>query len=254
MADTTLRVRSTSEIVDASFALYRRDFLQYVMIGALAYSPLIIVFILLQGMTSTTGLLVAGITYLVTIVCLALVSGMIAKMGSDVYLGGTADVAATMRAVMPRVPSLLLATVLVGVIVMFGLFLLIVPGVYLYTRLFAVPQMVVLEGLGPMEAIGRSWALTKGHGGHTFLTLLLVYGIYFVISIGVTLTTLAMGSVVVQTVSGMLLGILCYPILTLVALVLYYDLRIRTEGFDVEHMASTLGADPYSGPAGNLAI
>ncbi|MES2522982.1 MAG: hypothetical protein V4617_09815 [Gemmatimonadota bacterium] len=254
MADSSLRARSTSEIVDASFSLYRRDALQYIMIGALAYSPLILVFILFQGMSTTTEILVLAVTYLMTLISLALVSGMIARMGSDVYLGGTADVASTLKAVIPRVLSLIVATIVVGIIVMFGLFLLIVPGVYLYTRLFAVPQIVVLEGKGPMEAISRSWALTRGRAGHTFLTLLLVYGIYMVLSLGITIGVALLGNAVLQAIISMLLGILCYPILTLVALVLYYDLRIRGEGFDVEHMSQSLGANPYASSMGSPAV
>ena len=102
----------------------------------------------------------------------------------------------------------------------------------------------MLEKLGPIDAISRSFALTKGRAGHVFLTLLLVYGLYFALSFGVTLGVALFGSTVLQTVVSSVLGIFCFPILGLSGLVLYYDLRIRNEGFDVEHMAQSLDGSP----------
>ena len=49
--------------------------------------------------------------------------------------------------------------------VLIGLVLLIVPGLYLYGRLFpAGAVMVAEERRHPIEAIRRSWAITEGHG------------------------------------------------------------------------------------------
>lgn len=53
MSDASLRARSTTEIVDAAFTLYRRDFLQYIMVGAIAYSPMIVISLLTRGITGT---------------------------------------------------------------------------------------------------------------------------------------------------------------------------------------------------------
>lgn len=244
MSDASLRARTTTEIVDAAFTLYRRDFLQYIMVGAIAYSPMIVISLLTQGITGTGQTLVVVAVSIIGLIIATIVGAAVTRMGADVYLGGHADVGRTVAAVLPRVPMLIGAVLLTLVMVVPGLLVLIAPGLYLATRLFAASQIIVLEKLGPIDAISRSFALTKGRAGHVFLTLLLVYGLYFALSFGVTLGVALFGSTVLQTVVSSVLGIFCFPILGLSGLVLYYDLRIRNEGFDVEHMAQSLDGSP----------
>lgn len=246
MTDASLRARTTTEIVDAAFTLYRRDFLQYIMVGAIAYSPMIVFSLLTQGMTGTGQILVSVGTAVMGLVIATLVGAAVTRMGADVYLGGHADVARTVAAVLPLVPMLIIGALLTMLMVVPGLILLIVPGVYLATRLFGISQIIVLEKMGPVDAVTRSFALTKGRAGHVFLTLLLLYGLYFALSFGITLGVAMFGSPVLQTVVSSVLSIFCFPILGLAALVLYYDLRIRNEGFDVEHMAQSLDGSPYA--------
>jgi len=251
MSDASLRARSTTEIVDAAFTLYRRDFLQYIMVGAIAYSPMIVFSLLTQSMTGTGQTLTAVAVGIVGLVIAAIVGGAVTRMGADVYLGGHADVGRTVAAVLPRVPMLIVGALLAMLMVVPGLVLLIVPGLYLATRLFGVSQIIVIEQRGAIDAISRSFALTKGRAGHVFLTLLLVYGLYFALSFGVTMGLALFGSTVLQTVVNSVLSIFCFPILGLSALVLYYDLRIRNEGFDVEHMAQSLDGSPYASSTGH---
>ena len=240
MSDASLRARTTTEIVDAAFTLYRRDFQQYIMIGAIAYSPMIVITLLTQGMTGTGQTLVVVGVSMIGLIIATIVGAAVTRMGADVYLGGRADVGRTVSAVLPRVLVLIVTALLTMLMVVPGLILLIIPGLYLATRLFAAPQVVVIENRGAIEAIRRSFALTKGRAGHVFLTLLLLYGLYFALSFGVTLGVALFGSPVLQTVVSSVLSIFCFPILGLAGLVLYYDLRIRNEGFDVEHMAQSL--------------
>lgn len=246
MPDASLRARTTTEIVDAAFTLYRRDFQQYIMIGAIAYSPMIVITLLTQSVTGTGQTLVVVGVSIIGLIIATIVGAAVTRMGADVYLGGHADVGRTVSAVLPQVPMLIVGALITMLMVVPGLILLIVPGVYLATRLFAISQIIVLEKLGPVEAVTRSFALTKGRAGHVFLTLLLLYGLYFALSFGVTLAVALFGSPVLQTVVSSVLSIFCFPILGLAALVLYYDLRIRNEGFDVEHMAQSLDGSPYA--------
>lgn len=251
MSDASLRARTTTEIIDAAFTLYRRDFLQYIMVGAIAYSPMVVFSLLTQGALGNSQLLVTVGASIVGLVIATIVGAAVTHMGADVYLGGQADVGRTVSAVLPRVPLLIVAALLALVMITPALLLLIVPGLYLATRLFAMSQIIVLEKLGPIEAVTRSFALTKGRAGHVFLTLLLLYGLYFALSFGVTLGVAVFGNTVVQTVVQSVLSIFCFPILGLSALVLYYDLRIRNEGFDVEHMGRSLDGSSYAPATGH---
>ncbi len=61
-------------------------------------------------------------------------------------------------------PSLALASVLVGVAFGVGLVLFIVPGLLLMFRLSLTTPVVSLERAGAIAAMRRSFALTRGHG------------------------------------------------------------------------------------------
>lgn len=63
---------------------------------------------------------------------------------------------------MPRLGSYILATILVGIIVMVGTFLLIIPGIYLAIRLTFWPYFVVDKGMSAIDAIKGSWRMTSG--------------------------------------------------------------------------------------------
>jgi hypothetical protein len=243
MSDTSLRARTTSEIVDAAFALYRRDFLQYTMVAALGYSPVLLLSLLSVGTSDVTMGLTALLSALVSVFSFALIAGLIARMGSDVYLGGRADVGTSVKRVIPRVLTLIGASFLSTFLIGLGFLLLVVPGLYMAARLFAVPLVIVLEQKGPIEALTRSGELTKGRMWHVFLTLLLVYTIFLVLSIGLSLGATSLGGELATRIVSSVFGIFAYPVLSLVSLVLYYDMRIRGEGFDVEHMSRSLGGD-----------
>lgn len=244
MSDTDLRARSTSEIVDAAFALYGRHVVPYTVVTAIAYSPVLILSLLIPGFRdpqTPSDLIGLVPLYIVSIISASLVSGVIMHMGSDAYLGREPDVGRTVRAVAPRVPSLIVATVLWIFLIGLGMLFFLFPALYVVARFFPVSQAVVLEHKGPFAALGRASELTKGRKGHVLLTLLLVFGIYIVLSMGVALMARAVGNATIGLVVSTLFSIFSQPIMNLVSMVLYYDLRIRGEGFDVEHMSAALG-------------
>ena len=243
MSDTNLRPRSISEIVDAVFALYRRNALQYIVVTALATAPQLILTLLIQGGSAPTspGDFIKMIpVYLLALVTFTLVSGVVIRMGSDVYLGGEADIAKTVKDVLPRVPALIGGSLLVGVLAGISAIFLAFPIFYVMARFFAVPSVIVLENKGPFAALSRSSTLSDGHKWSILGTLLLVFLIFIVLSLGVTLLATAGGPIVVLLLSS-LFSVIVSPIIHLVYMVLYYDKRIRVEGFDVEHMSRSLG-------------
>lgn len=74
-------------------------------------------------------------------------------------------------------PFYFLLSLLVSIIAGFGLMLLIVPGLYLIGRLApAAPTMVAETRRNPIEVIGRSFEITRGHGWA-------VFGLVFIVAI-----------------------------------------------------------------------
>ncbi len=123
----------------------------------------------------------------------------------------------------------------------------------------AVPALLQ-EGLPAGVALRRSWALVAGHRGRAFVLGLIVVALIMAAAMASALPfqlMLRFGSVhgqgaralrVIVGVMPSLAGILVAPLGHTLNTLFYYDLRIRKEGFDVEHLLGRLGgASPAPG-------
>ena len=72
-------------------------------------------------------------------------------------------------------PGYLLATLLTAIPIGVGIFLFVVPGLYLFARLSQVgPAMVARDSANPVTGIAQSWAITRGNGWRIVGFLVLV--------------------------------------------------------------------------------
>jgi hypothetical protein len=79
-----------------------------------------------------------------------------------------------LQATWKRAGALLGVSLLTGIGVALGLFLLVVPGLILFTRWSLAVPAVMLEGRSPRDAMRRSRELVEGHGWQIFAVLLTV--------------------------------------------------------------------------------
>jgi uncharacterized membrane protein len=84
-----------------------------------------------------------------------------------------------------------------------GLILFVVPGIIFLIRLWFVGFVVVDERVGPLEAIQRSWDITRGHTLDLFLLFLLLVGLNLL-----GLVILGVGLLVTVPMSGLSLAFL----------------------------------------------
>jgi len=149
--------------------------------------------------------------------------------------------------------GLLGTSLLAGLIIAVGS-ILIIPGIIFYVMYALVSQVVVVEGLSGTAALSRSAELTSGFRGRILGILLLVIFLLVILQLAIALgvSVLLPPGGIVLTSSGFVeqpynhpnyeinqvvaflvdvvataYGIIC---LTLV----YFDLRVRKEGFDLE--------------------
>jgi hypothetical protein len=66
-----------------------------------------------------------------------------------------------------------LANLLTGIIIGFGIIMLIVPGIIFACRLAFVPYLVMDQKMDVMDALKASWDMTRGHGWSIFAMALL---------------------------------------------------------------------------------
>ncbi len=249
MTEVRLRARTVSEIVDAAFALYRRDASQYTLLMAIAVTPQLITQIVLQTGGSGLGLatIVIGIiSGLVSVFTYAIGTAAITKFGAAVYLGEEANLEATVRSVIPKVGRILWAGFLKGLLYFLGVLFFFFGWLYVAARWFAVTSTIVLEDSRTAVAFSRSTALSNGRKRHILITLLLVGIIYLALYIGVIITAAIVKNQMLTAILIAAFQIVAYPIVALTDMLLYYDCRIRSEGFDIEQMAASMGFEPGS--------
>jgi len=133
-----------------------------------------------------------------------------------------------------------------------GLFLFIIPGVFIALAWSAGPGVIVHEGAGPFTAIRRSMELTKGYRfqllGFFILIMLISMAISIVFSvaqvaIGTPAATLAGEWSVLVLVGVLLLDIpsqyITFTLYPLASAVLYMELRRVKENYGGETLAQT---------------
>lgn len=252
MASVALRPRSPSEIVDAAFQILRAHYPQFVMCSALAYLPWLVVQLIVAG-DPTVYLRVstwAGAVFGIGIwLIFALMSAVLIVCASQAYLGEPVDVAVAVKRAFSRLPVVLLGAVLRYACMLLGLFFFLVGALYAGARLFAMTPVIVLENQGVAGAFSRSSFLSLGRKRHIINTLGLVAVIYWVLAIGVQLAAALIGGAIVQAIVTAIYTIMVYPVVGITEAVLYYDTRIKSEGLDIELMASALDVAPPREPA-----
>jgi hypothetical protein len=253
MAEVRLRVRSVSELVDAAFALYRRDASQYVMVMAIASIPQLVLQLVGQRDPSSLGFSTAVftlVTGLVSSFTMTAASAAIMKFGSEVYLNDRADLAEALRSVIPKTFEIIWAGFLKLLLYIVGFLCFFVGIFYVAARFFAVNAAIVLEDTAVGAAFSRSSELSADRKRHILNTLLLVWIIYFLLGGCVTVVTTLLHSPVLTIICSTVFSIVSYPVVALTGMLLYYDCRIRGEGFDIEWMSASMGRTNTAGAPG----
>lgn len=243
------------EILDQAFALYRANFVLFAGIVAVLAVPQTIITIALTSSTSSSltthgnavnvdfgSLAVAyGGSGLLTLFFSTLITGALARAISARYLSQEITVGQAYSSLgFGTFAVLVIASILLGIIVVIGVFLPIpiLTAIFLYVRFAFISQVVVLERRGVFASFGRSWSLVKGTWWRVFgitLVLAVIVGAIEGVLGGLAAGFLAFGHTTIsQSISGVI-GILVRPIQLGGMTLLYYDLRIRKEGFDLEY-------------------
>ncbi len=240
MNEPMLRPRSAVEIIDAAFALYRANFATLAAISLLLLGPFEIIGVLVGGQTGT---LISSLSNLFAPIAI----GATVAAVSDAMHGRPVSVGSAFGQIAGRWGTLVLVAFAQGLLTILGFVFLIVPGFIVACWTFAAPMAVVVENAGGVSsAIGRSRQLTRGQFGHVFRTLALSWVIVIVLLIATGIGFGLLGNFIglSEQITGFLGAWAYYLVVPVVASasgILYFDLRIRTEAYDVEHLSQMLG-------------
>jgi hypothetical protein len=139
--------------------------------------------------------------------------------------------------------TVVLLTLLVGWL---GDLLIFVTVLYFQVRLGMAPYIAGADHLSPGAALERSWTVTRRNWWRTFTPLLVIYLAVNLVS-SFIVTPLMFVSLAAMALVGLPLEtVLTAPLLALALMVIYYDLRLRKEGF--LPLAAQLGLAGFAPP------
>jgi hypothetical protein len=125
-----------------------------------------------------------------------------------------------------------------------------IVAIVLLLRWCLTAPVVMYEDVGGKVALERSAKLTKGAKGRLFgIFLVLLVLVYATVGTLMWAGTMLTQNAVVGQVVGNLASLVTYPFAAVLVTVIYFDLRIRNEGFDLELMAGSLADQAVLPPA-----
>ncbi len=203
----------------------------------------------LSGAAIVTVLGSYAITLALAVTIQPLLLGAMSKIVAATYMGTTLGPMAALKSTLRQWPTLIAASLLAAVAIGVGLLFCIVGIVVPATLLFLYTPVIAIEEVGPIKALERSFFLTKPRFWWYLLTLALMYFLAFTVS-NVLATPFiitfffgaALGIGVLEWISlalaTLVQTVLVVPMLAILAVLIYFDARVRVEGLDLQHAAA----------------
>jgi uncharacterized membrane protein len=118
------------------------------------------------------------LTQSVVVMIVGTLLGFVVTMGifrmSLRFIDGENGELVDLFATFPLLINYIIATILVSIIVMIGMLFFVIPGIILGIRLQLYTWVIVDKQVGPLEALQRSWEITRGSAWNLFLLGLLL--------------------------------------------------------------------------------
>ena len=260
--------RGIGDILSVAFEVYKANAAKLIVIVAIVVVPLSfishfltgVVFkptvektgaIVINGQTVVGGttvttrsfgtfILASLIAAAIAVIISAVLQAALTRGAALAAVGDPVDTEASYQYGFKKFGSVLWISILVGLVVGIGFILLIIPGVIFLTMLAVTIPALIVEDQRGTQAMSRSWNLVKGHFWHVLGTIVvaaLITGI-----VGAILGLLGGNNWFLQWIFGSIAQIITAPFAALVTVLLYVDLRVRTEQLTGERLRSDLSS------------
>jgi hypothetical protein len=255
-----LRPLRVGEVLDAAINIYRRRFGTLIRAVAVVVVPIGVLNAVVLTSARSDAATASGIdpaaagasvvTTLVGLIATQLAVAAAFSIVSGDYLDQSPTWQESLRAGFGRLRSLLWLELVHVLLLIGGFIACVIPGIYLYVAWSAALPALLFEDRRGTKALGRSRELFSGRWWPTAAALFVA----FVLSAIITgaLSGLVVGVVGSGDFTSDVLGalvrsagtILTTPFTAAVVTVLYFDARVRKEGFDLELLARRIGVEP----------
>jgi hypothetical protein len=239
-----LQTYTVGSIIRNSWSIYFHNWLTLLLISVIPQAAVLIVDALIKTAGEPETLVV------VIIVVLQLLASMFVSFPatvavSEICLGIKPSVGRAYRRAFAQ-PGRLVGTYLLAFgIIALGFVALYIPGIVFSLWYMFIGPVVVLESLAGRAALKRSRELGKGYYlrnlGIFWVNLLLVLLLAMVLGgiLGLLAFLVGPGSEVVKFIAG-LGGLIVTPPGVIAVVLLYYDMRVRKDGYGAAQLAEDL--------------
>jgi hypothetical protein len=262
---------TVGDILDRSLKLLLSRFGTFYLLNFLVLLPLLGFELVSPMLIEDFGLLpVALATFLLLLLLQPLATGALVRVVEQEFVDRRVGIGEALGYAGSRFGSLLGASLMTGVVVFAGALMCAVPGIIFAVWFAFVAQAVVVEKLGGGAAMARSKSLVEGYGGRVF-GILLFFGLFVALGNLVSyflnrsmpgieyvprggggepnpldpgVPVVNWQNYTINTCVTYLIQILSGAFLAIASTLLYFDLRIRKEGFDLEVAAQRGGDKP----------
>lgn len=253
MPPVALHARPATGLIDATIAILRRRYWDCFLAELIPIAPFLVVAVFVSR---------AHITYVTygTGLAAPLAIAIDAWLVSQDFTGEPVSLGDAVRRTLPRSPGLIAVQVVVVLTCLLGLVGLIVGVFVMVAWMYTAIPAYALEDVGASGAIDRSLALARGNVRHILGVALAAWLGYEILRLTiVSLNTWLWGAATrhvyipprVDTLVVMIGNLAILPIVHIPHSVVYYDLRIRCEGIDLEAMAAALDDPAPAAPVPN---
>lgn len=255
--------RSIGGVLDDAISLYRRSFssvwpLTLATAVVMAVPGIFMGLRLARSMPGGPAAIFAmmrapsyWLTYAVIMLAYLVVQGALLSALDAFAAGRPATLGEALNTGVNLLPRMLAVSILFGIMLMVGLLLLVVPGIYLWGIYQLAFVALIVERSGISQAFGDSRRLIKGYWWRSATVITVAIIIVIVLSViagvinGVLAAVFGFGSVtavVSQHIIAAALNVFLFPLLPCFLLAMYYDLKLRHEGGDLAARVDALVA------------
>lgn len=282
--DRRYRPMGTADLFDEAFDLYKKNFILFLGAAALSFVPLQLFLSIynyganesfLAEFVQAAGSLDMGraleviweylqksyVVVPIYFIVFSLMTGALTAAVSARYLNRPMTIFGAYRAAISRWLPLLTSMAIYDISIAICFMVCMAPAVFPAVIFLFTPQAAIVEGKAGFRALSRAKQLLSGNGGRVFVALLLLGALYAAVTFAIEaplslfadklvtsslplLPALATHQQLADQIASQLTGLLVLPFVASVVTVLYYDLRIRKEGFDMDVLAASLGYPP----------
>ena len=254
--------KTLGEILSAAFNIYKANASKLVVIVAVVVVPLSFVSALVSGVALAPGkttvtilgqptevvdtrgaltvLFVAAIGAAISVIIWAVLEAAIIRAAAEATIGDPVDPEASYRYGFRRLGSVILVSLLVGLAVLGGLILLVIPGLIFAVFLSVAIPALIVENRRGTDAMGRSWNLVKGHFWHA-VGVIVVAGLITGVIDGI-ISSIGGHAWFIRWIFTAIATVVTAPYSALVLVLLYLDLRARSESLSAQTLRSELTA------------